>query len=70
MSDLNQLYSLTYNSRREHMEMIIIETSENEDGENTQRKADVKQITSNFKTVFQEMHIFLFLFRSHKDDIL
>ena len=70
MSDLNQLYSWTYNSRREHMEMIIIETSENEDGENTQRKADVKQITSNFKTVFQEMHIFLFLFRSHKDDIL
>lgn len=70
MSDLNQLYSLTYNSRREHMEMIIIETSKNEDGENTQRKADVKQITSKFKTVFQEMHIFFFLFRSHKDDIL
>lgn len=40
------------------MEMIIIETSKNEDGENTQRKADVEQITSNFKTVFQEMHIF------------
>ena len=45
------------------MEMIIIETSKNEDGENTQRKADVKQITSNFKTVFQEMHISFFLFR-------
>lgn len=52
------------------MEMIIIEPSKDEDGENTQRKADVKQITSNFKTVFQEMYIFSFLFRSHKDDIL
>lgn len=52
------------------MEMIIAKPSEGEDGENTQRKADVYQNTSNFQTgLSRNLHFSLNFQKGHKDII-